>query len=71
MNHENSELVHLIPMARQLAVSVIWLRSEAEQGRIPCIKAGRTILFNPRAVQASLVKQANQLQGENSMGDNL
>lgn len=45
-------------MARYLGVPVGWLKSEADAGRIPHLKAGRSYLFNPEAVEAVLAKRA-------------
>ena len=47
-------------MARRLRVPVKWLREEAEAGRVPHLKAGRAILFDPEATEAALVKRAKQ-----------
>ena len=42
-----------------------WLRAEAEAGRIPCLKAGRRLLFDPEAVEAVLLQRAQSCsQGE-------
>jgi hypothetical protein len=46
------------PMARLLRVPVAWLRSEAEAGRVPCLRAGTVFLFNPCAVEQALVARA-------------
>ena len=45
-------------MARQLGLRPAWLRAEAEAGRIPCLKAGRLLLFNPKAVARILAARA-------------
>lgn len=45
-------------MARRLGVSTQWLRTEAEAGRIPAIRAGSTHLFNPEAVERLLLERA-------------
>jgi excisionase family DNA binding protein len=45
-------------MARLLRVSVSWLRAEAEAGRVPSLRAGRTFLFNPEAVEKVLAARA-------------
>ena len=45
-------------MARWLRVPVKWLREEAEAGRIPHVKAGRVLLFNPDAVESVLAERA-------------
>jgi hypothetical protein len=55
-----SKLLPVGPMARRLRVPVRWLRAEAEAGRIPCLKAERSILFDPDAVEAVLLERARQ-----------
>lgn len=39
-----------------------WLRAEAEANRIPHIKAGNALLFNPEVVERLLVQRAAQEQ---------
>jgi excisionase family DNA binding protein len=59
-----SELLSLARMARRLGVTQDWLRSEADAGRVPCLKAGKRYLFNAAAVQDALAaKAAATLQG--------
>ena len=45
-------------MARTLRVNVRWLRSEAQAGRIPAVRAERRYLFNPEAVVRTLADRA-------------
>jgi hypothetical protein len=47
-------------MARRLRVPTLWLRAEAEAGRLPCLKAGRVLLFDPETVERVLVERARQ-----------
>jgi len=56
----NSQLLPIGPMARFLRVPSKWLRGEAENGRVPCLRAGKSFLFNPEAVEAALVERARQ-----------
>ena len=51
---QNDRLLRLGAMARSLRVTTAWLEAEAVEGRIPCLKAGATLLFNPRAVEVVL-----------------
>jgi hypothetical protein len=57
-------LLPLGPMARRLRVPVAWLRAEAEAGRVPCLLAGRVLLFAPQAVEAALVARAAGGKGD-------
>ena len=58
MNTTCPELVTDSQMARKLRVNVRWLRSEAEAGRIPAVKAERRFLLNPEAVLRTLADRA-------------
>lgn len=51
-------LLTLGPVARRLRVPVAWLRAEAEAGRVPCLRAGKAMLFAPDAVEQVLVERA-------------
>jgi hypothetical protein len=53
-----SKLLPIGPTARRFRIPVKWLRSEAEAGRVPSLKAGRAILFDPEAVEAVLLERA-------------
>jgi hypothetical protein len=47
-------------MARLVSVPAAWLRVEAEAGRIPHLKAGKVLLFDPRTVERILLTRAKQ-----------
>lgn len=53
-------LVHIGVLARQLKVTSSWLRAEAEAGRLPHIKAGKTILFDAETVRKLLLERAKK-----------
>jgi len=57
---EQPKLLPLFAMARRLHVPNNWLRAEAEAGRIPCLIAGRQLLFNPEIVEPLLVERASK-----------
>ena len=57
MNEPN--LIPIGPMARRLRVPVAWLRTEAESGRVPHLKAGRAFLFVPSIVEKVLADRAS------------
>ena len=59
MNDRRQKILVLGAMARQLGVEPRWLRFEAEAGRLPHVKAGKTLLFNPDIVERLLVKRAS------------
>jgi len=58
MNTACPEVLTDSQMARVLRVSVRWLRSEAEAGRIPSLRAERRFLFCREAVERVLAERA-------------
>lgn len=48
--------------ATRLGVPAAWLRSEAQAGRVPHLRVGRRLLFNPEAVEAVLLKRARTVR---------
>ena len=52
------------PMARRLRVTAKWLREEAEAGRIPHLKAGPRLLFDPETVEQVLLERARKHRNE-------
>ena len=58
MDRPPCPLLPLNLMARRLGVPVNWLRAEAEADRVPHLKAGPRLLFNPEAVEQVLVERA-------------
>ena len=56
-----SELVNLRELARQLrrfGITHVWLKQEAEAGRLPCMHTGKRLLFNAQAVEDALLRRA-------------
>lgn len=64
MINDTPKLVTLGHMARKAGVTTKWLRSEAEAGRVPCLKAGDRLLFLPDAVIDILSQRAARYQSE-------
>ena len=58
MEHCDSSLVRVIGLSRRLNLPAAWLKAEAKAGRIPCLRAGRHLLFNPSAVTRTLASRA-------------
>ena len=54
-------------MATRLGVPRNWLIREIEAGRVPHLKAGRTVLLNPDLVEQALLQQAEQSQRQEVM----
>lgn len=59
-----TELLTIGRMARRLGITQQWLREQADAGKVPCLRAGKRILFNPVAVQETLASQAAARQPE-------
>lgn len=53
---------------RRYGLSLVWLKTEAEAGRIPCFKAGRRLLFDPEAVERTLLERARISKGGDGDG---
>ena len=49
--------------ARDLGVPAAWLKAEAERGAIPCLRAGRQILFDLALVRRLLLERARGADG--------
>jgi hypothetical protein len=59
MEEVMSELLSLPRLARRLGITRKWLKAEADNGRLPCLKAGGRYLFDLAAVQLVLRKRAS------------
>jgi hypothetical protein len=55
---QNKKFLNLFGLARELNLPVKWLKTEALAGRIPCLKIGRHLRFNKKAVENSLTERA-------------
>jgi hypothetical protein len=53
-----SQLVPINVAARWLRVPLRWLRTEAESGRIPCLRADNAVLCDLAAVESALLERA-------------
>jgi len=63
-NTSETELIDAGRLARRLRVPAGWLRAEAEEGRIPGVRAGSTWLFDGRRVERILAERARGEQPE-------
>ncbi len=55
-----SELLSLSRLGRRLGLTQQWLRTEADAGRIPCLRAGNRYVFDLAAVQETLSQRAGR-----------
>ena len=56
----NKSFLSLQRTATRLGVPVAWLRGEAQASRLPHLRIGRRMLFNPDAVERALLERAAQ-----------
>lgn len=57
---EEHNLVNLRGLSLALRLPTRWLKREADNGGIPCLRIGRRRLFNLSAVKVTLAKRAAQ-----------
>ncbi len=57
---ETKKPLHLGAMARRLRLPAKWLRAEAEAGRIPHLRAGAVLLFDPDAVERVVLERLRE-----------
>lgn len=62
MEHKLFTLRDLANRFKRFGLSIAWFKAEAEAKRIPCFKAGRKLLFDPDAVEQSLLARARAEQ---------
>lgn len=60
MTYPNDKPLYLGAMARRLRVPATWLRAEADAGRIPHLRAGRVLLFDPEVVERIVLDRVRQ-----------
>jgi hypothetical protein len=60
MSDSTATVLPLGVTARLLHVPAWWLRSEAEAGRIPHLRAGKVLLFDPDLVERLLIERARK-----------
>lgn len=60
MNTPSERPLKLSEMARQLGVSVKWLRAEADRGALPHVKTDRGMLFDRATVERLLSERAKR-----------
>jgi hypothetical protein len=53
-----TSILNVLGLARRLGLPAAWLKAEAKAGRIPSLRAGRRLLFNPEAVERVLLERA-------------
>ena len=58
IGNATDNLIRLYTLATALQLPRLWLRDEAIAGRIPCLRAGKQLLFNLEAVRAALAARA-------------
>lgn len=54
--HE-AKLLSLNELAERTGLPAAWLRREADEGRLPCLRVGRRRMFDPDLVQQALAER--------------
>ena len=49
-------------LAARFGVEQAWLIEEADAGRLPGVRAGRTFLFDPEVVERELLRRARSVE---------
>jgi hypothetical protein len=62
-------LAPLLEASRLLRVPAAWLRAEAEAGRLPHLRAGKSILFDVDLVERLLIERARRPVSPTEEGD--
>jgi hypothetical protein len=63
MSTPHDDIPYLIPLgatACRLRVTAAWLKAEVEAGRIPCLRAGKRLLFHEPTVARILAARARR-----------
>jgi hypothetical protein len=55
---DNKTFITLHTLSRRLGLPAAWIKAEAKAGRIPSLRAGRRLMFNPGAVESILIERA-------------
>lgn len=61
MTDESKKPLYLGAMARRLRVPTKWLRAEADAGRIPHLRAGSALLFDPEIVERIVFERLREI----------
>ena len=64
MNESCPKPLNLGAMSRRLRVPAKWLRAEAEAGRIPHLRAGSVLLFDPDVVERIILERLRANDGK-------
>lgn len=60
--------MRLSDVAAELRLPRTWIRDEADAGRLPCLRVGRTRLFSLAAVREALERRAASGDSTNETG---
>jgi len=60
----STRFVSLHQLARSCGLPMAWLEAEAKARRLPCLRVGRRLMFNPDLVKQSLIERSTTEQRE-------
>ena len=53
----DSKLLSLSELAERTGLPLAWLRREADEGRLPCLRVGKRRMFDPERVRRDLARR--------------
>ena len=57
---DEKQFIPLNVLARRTGLPLAWLKAQAQAKQLPCIKAGRRLMFDPIEVEQVLAERARQ-----------
>ena len=54
------EVLNLHELAERVQLPAVWIKAQAKAGKLPHLRVGRNMRFNPLAVTAALAEMAAQ-----------
>ena len=64
MIERDDRLLTELGLAQWLGVPRAWVRTETKAGRIPCVRAGRRVLYSSAAVEAAIRSMARHARDD-------
>jgi hypothetical protein len=65
----DQQLASLHEIAERFGLPPAWVKSEADQGRLPVLRVGRRRLFSPAAVERALLERASNTPSDSKGAD--
>lgn len=59
MSSDEPDILTLPQAARRFGLPIGWLKNQVALGHLPCLRAGRTYIFNSRELERLLVERSS------------